>query len=165
MAQGAGPRHLAFHPNGKLAYALNEWNSTLSVLGYDSRRGTLRPVQSLSTLPANFVGYTDSPAEIAVHPAGRFVYASNRGHDSIAVFAVDDQKGTLTPVEDVPTGGKTPRSFVLDPTGTRLFVANQDSGNIVVFRIDSATGHLTRTGQTLPVPSPVSIEFVTAALP
>lgn len=159
MAAGAGPRHLAFHPNGRWAYALNEWNSTVSVLEYDSRQGMLRPVQSLSTLPKNFAETNDA-AEIAVDPAGRFVYASNRGHDSIAVFSANVKDGALTLLENVPTGGKTPRSFAIDPTGTRLFAANQDSGNIVVFRMDSATGHLTRTGQTLPVPSPVSIKFV-----
>lgn len=161
---GAGPRHFAFHSNGRFAYVVSELSSTVSVLLYDSKRGTLRPVQSLSTLPANFVG-SNSTAEIAVDPTGRFVYASNRGLDSIAVFAVDAKRGTLTLIENVPTGGKTPRSFEIDPTGTRLFVANQDSGNIVVFRIDSATGHLTPSGTVLKVPSPVCIKFVAVRRP
>jgi len=156
---GSGPRHLAFHPNAKLAYLLNEIKSSVSVFSYEAERGVLRRFQTLSTLPAHYVG-SNATAEIAVHPNGKFVYVSNRGHDSIVIFAVNAADGTLQLVQDEPTGGKTPRSFEIDPTGTRLFVANQDSGNIVVFQIDFDTGRLTPTGQVLTVPSPVSIKFV-----
>ena len=158
---GAGPRALQFHPNGRFAYVVNELNSTVSVLSFDSKRGVLHPLQTLSTLPEGFIGKNDS-AELEVHPNGKFVYASNRGHDSIAVFAVDAQHGTLALVENVPTQGKTPRSFEIDPTGTRLFVANQDSDDIVVFRLNSRTGHLNASGDVLKVPSPVCIRFVMA---
>jgi 6-phosphogluconolactonase len=158
---GVGPRHIAFHPNGKFAYVVNELKSTVNALSYDSNSGVLHSMQTLSTLPAGFTGKNDT-AEIEVHPNGSFVYASNRGHDSIAVFAVDAKKGTLTPVEDVPTQGKIPRNFKIDPTGSRLFVANQESGEIVVFRIDPKTGRLTASGQVLKAPSPVDIKFVAA---
>ena len=113
----------------------------------------------ISTLPKDFRGQNDD-AEIEVHPSGRFLYGSNRGHDSIAVFAIDTGTGTLTPVEHVPTRGRTPRSFAIDPTGSYLVVANQDSDNLVVFRIDPGTGRLTATGKVLDVPSPVCIKFV-----
>ncbi len=156
---GAGPRHLAFHPNGKFAYVINEMHSTVTVFSYDAAGGTLRSQQTLSTLPPGFKGENDD-AEVQVHPSGKFLYASNRGHDSIAVFAIDPVKGTLTPVEDIPTRGKTPRSFEIDPTGSLLFAANQKSNNIVVFRIDAGTGRLTATGQVLEVESPVCVKFV-----
>lgn len=155
---GAGPRHVSFHPNGKFAYVVNELNSTVNALSFDSKGGVLHPLQTLSTLPEGFTGKNDS-AELEIHPNGKFVYASNRGHNSIAVFAVDAHHGTLALVENVPTQGKTPRSFEIDPTGTRLFVANQDSDNSVVFRLNSRTGHLNATGEVLKVPSPVCIRF------
>lgn len=156
---GAGPRHFAFHPNGKFAYVINEMHSTITVFAYDAAGGTLRSLQAVSTLPRDYPGPNDD-AEVQVHPSGKFLYASNRGHDSIAVFAIDPNKGTLTPVEDVPTGGKTPRSFEIDPTGSFLFVANQKSDNIVVFRIDAGTGRLTPTGKVLEVAAPVCLKFV-----
>jgi 6-phosphogluconolactonase len=156
---GAGPRHFAFHPSGKFGYVINEMQSTITAFSYNAAKGTLRSLQTVSTLPKDFSGNNDT-AEIQVHPSGRFLYGSNRGHDSIAVFAIDRRKGTLKPVEYVPTQGKTPRNFAIDPTGSRLFVANQNSGNIVVFRIDAKTGHLTPTGQMLEVPSPVCVTFV-----
>ena len=156
---GAGPRHLAFHPNGKFAYVINEMHSTVTVFAYDSTGGALRSLQTISTLPPGFTGQNDD-AEVQVHPSGKFLYASNRGHDSIAVFAIDPTKGTLTPVEDIPTRGQTPRSFEIDPTGSLLFAANQKSNNIVVFRIDAGTGRLTATGQVLEVDSPVCVKFV-----
>ena len=156
---GAGPRHLAFHPNGRFAYVIEEMKGAINVLTFDARLGTFHSVQTISTLPADFTA-ENTTAEIASHPNGKFVYASNRGHDSIAVYAVDAKKGTLTLVEDVPTQGKEPRNFVIDPTGTRLYVANQKSDNIVVFRINSQTGRLKATGEVLKVPSPVCIEFV-----
>jgi len=156
---GAGPRHLAFHPKGKFAYVINELRSTVTAFSYDAASGALEELQTLSTLPKGFSGQNDT-AEVAVHPSGKFLYGSNRGHDSIAVFAIDSRKGTLQLVENVSTGGKTPRNFEIDPTGSRLFVANQDSSNIVVFRIDPKSGRLTPTGQVLDVPSPVCVKFV-----
>src|SRR5882724_336214 len=156
---GSGPRHLAFHPDGEHAYVVNEMASTVNTLSFDAKTGTMQSEQTVSTLPAGFSGHNDT-AEIEVHPNGRFVYASNRGHDSIAVFAVDAKTGKLKLVEDVPTQGKTPRNFQIDPTGTRLFVANQESGNLVEFKLNPRTGHLSPTGETVKVPNPVCIKFV-----
>jgi 6-phosphogluconolactonase len=156
---GAGPRHLAFHPSGKFAYVINEMGSTVTAFSYDAASGALQELQTVSTLPKGFAG-ENTTAEVEVHPTGRFLYGSNRGHDSIAVFAIDARKGTLTPVEYVSTQGKTPRNFAIDPTGSYLLAANQDSNNLVVFRIDTQSGHLTPTGQVAEVPAPVCIEFV-----
>lgn len=156
---GAGPRHLAFHPNGKFVYAIDELASTITVFAFDSSNGSLQPFQSVSTLPADFRGTNDT-AEIHVHSYGKFLFASNRGHDSIAVFSIDQTTGKLTMTGDFPTGGKTPRNFELDPGGTHLLVANQDTGNIVTFAIDQRSGRLTTTGHELKVPSPVSLRFV-----
>ncbi len=161
LPPGSGPRHVAFHPNGKFVYVVNELLSTVSGFSLDSQLGVLTPLQTSSTLPAGFSGENDT-AEIAVHPSGKFLLASNRGHDSIAVFSVNPNTGSLTAMADVPTQGKVPRSFEIDPTGSRLFVANQKSNNIVVFRIDTGTGSLTPTGQVLEAPSPVSLRFVKA---
>jgi 6-phosphogluconolactonase len=158
---GAGPRHLAFHPNGKFAYVVNELQSTITAFSYDPGRGVLEKLKTVSTLPKGFSGSNDT-AEIRVHPNGKFLFASNRGHDSIAVFSVDSRTGALTLVDHYPTQGKTPRNFEIDPSGKLLFVANQGSDNIVVFRIDADNGRLTPTGQTLSVPSPVCLKFVLA---
>jgi 6-phosphogluconolactonase len=156
---GAGPRHLAFHPSGKFVYAIDELASTITVFAFDSSNGSLQSLQSVSTLPADFRGTNDT-AEIHVHSDGKFLFASNRGHDSIAVFSIDQTTGKLTMTGDFPTGGKTPRNFELDPDGTHLLVANQDTGNIVTFTIDQRSGRLTTTGHELKVPSPVSLRFV-----
>ena len=156
---GSGPRHFAFHPNGKFAYVVSEMKSTVTAFSYDAANGTLHPLQTVSTLPKDFKGENDD-AEIQVHPSGKFLYASNRGHDSITVFAVDPAKGTLTLVEHVSTQGKTPRNFAIDPTGTRLLAANEESDSVVVFSIDPKTGKLIPTGQVLKVAAPVSIVFV-----
>ena len=158
---GAGPRHLAFHPSSKFAYVVNELQSTVTTFSYDADRGTFHKLGSVSTLPKNFSGTNDT-AEIHVHPNGKFLFASNRGHDSIVVFTIDLKSGALTLVDHFPTGGKTPRNFEIDPTGKVLFVANQDTNNIVLFRIDPDTGRLSRIGQPLEVPSPVSLRFVPA---
>ena len=155
---GSGPRHFAFHPSGKYVYVINEMGSTVTAFSYDAAHGTLHEQQTISTLPKDFKGKNDT-AEIEVHPNGKFLYGSNRGHDSIAVFAIGP-KGMLKVVEYVSTEGKTPRSFAIDPTGSYLFAANQGSNKIVVFRIDSKTGHLTPTGEALEAPSPVCIKFV-----
>jgi 6-phosphogluconolactonase len=161
VAPGAGPRHLAFHPNAKFAYVLNEVNSTVTAFTYDSKNGSFSTLQTLSTIPKYFTGHNDT-AEIVVHPSGKFLYTSNRGHDSIAEFTIDPASGTLTPAGDFPTQGKTPRNFTLDPTGKFLLAANQESNNIVVFRIDQSTGALAATGQVAQVPAPVDIVFVHA---
>ena len=156
---GAGPRHYAPHPSGKFAYVIDELHSTVSVFSQDAGPPSLHPLQTISTLPKDFTGSNDD-AEIRVHPSGRFLYASNRGHDSITVFAIDPVKGTLSPIEYTPTQGKTPRSFEIDPTGRLLFAENQKSDNIVIFRINTKTGRLTPTGQVLEVASPVCVKFL-----
>ena len=161
LAPGAGPRHLAFHPNGKFAYVLSEVNSTVTAFAYDAQNGSFSTLQTLSTIPKDFKGRNDT-AEIVVHPSGKFLYASNRGHDSIVEFAIDPVRGTLTLAGDFSTQGKEPRNFALDPTGKFLLAANQESNNIVVFRIDQSTGALTATGQIAQVPAPVDIVFVSA---
>jgi 6-phosphogluconolactonase len=156
---GAGPRHFALHPSGKFGYVVAEMASTVTALSVDLRSGKVQRLQTISTLPADFKGENDD-AEVQVHPSGKFLYASNRGHDSIAVFAIDPSKGTLTKVDDVLTQGKTPRSFEIDPTGNFLLAENQKSDNIVVFRIDQTTGRLTPTGKVLEVGSPVCVKFL-----
>ena len=158
---GAGPRHFAFHPNGRYVYVINEIQCTLSTFAYDAAHGALRLKDTVSTLAkGTTVTNDDSTAEIEVHPSGKFVYGSNRGHDSIAVFSVDPAEGTLTQVEFVSTMGKTPRGFGIDPTGSFLIAANQDSDSLVVFRINPDNGRLTPTGQKLEAYTPVSVEFV-----
>jgi 6-phosphogluconolactonase len=160
VAPGAGPRHLAFHPDGRHVYVIDEMALTITAFRYDPERGALEQMQTLSTLPAGVAPRPEySTAEIRVHPNGRFLYGSNRGHDTIAVFAIDRGTGALTLVEHVPTGGKTPRNFTLDPTGAYLLAANQDSHNVVVFGIDADTGRLKATGQSLHVGSPVCVTF------
>jgi 6-phosphogluconolactonase len=160
-APGAGPRHLVFHPNGKFLYVINELQSTVVVYSYDAPMGTFRELQTISTLPKEFAG-NNTAAEIDIHPSGKFLYASNRGDDSIAVFRVDPKRGTLTMVEIDATHGKTPSNFAFDPTGSWLLVANQGSGEIIVFRVQPTTGHLSPTGEVLPVISPACIKFVPA---
>ena len=159
IAAGAGPRHLAFRPDGRFAYVLNEMRSSVSAFRYDAEAGTLADLQTLSTLPEGFTGQ-NSGAEIAAHPSSKFLYASNRGHDSIAIFRTDAASGTLTAVDRVPTQGKTPRNFAIDPSGRFLIAANQDSGTLVTFRIDQETGALAPTGSVVKVPFAVSVAFV-----
>ena len=161
LAPGAGPRHLAFHPNGKFVYVLSEVNSTVTAFAYDAENGSFSTLQTLSTIPKDFKARNDT-AEIVVHPSGKFLYASNRGHDSIVEFTIDPARGTLTLAGDFSTQGKEPRNFALDPTGKFLLAANQESNNIVVFRIDQSTGALTAAGQIAQVPAPVDIVFVPA---
>ena len=157
VAAGAGPRHFDFHPNGKFAYVINELNSTVTEFGYDGKRGTLTQMQTIATLPADFKGES-STAEIFVHPNGRFLYGSNRGHDSIAVIAINPV-GKMTMVETVSTQGQVPRGFAIDPTGGYLVVANQKSDNLVVYKIDVATGKLKATGARVNLGAPVSVMF------
>lgn len=155
---GGGPRHFDFHPSGDWAYAVNELGNTVAAFKWDSERGALTPIQSIGTLPE---GYTEpnTTAHIEVHPSGKFLYASNRGHDSIAVFAIDQKTGQLTARGQVKTGGQTPRNFTQSPDGKHLLAANQNSNDIFVFKIDSETGDLTPTGQRLEMPSPVCLVF------
>jgi 6-phosphogluconolactonase len=157
---GSGPRHLAFSPDQHFAFVVNELNSTISVYAYDHQVGALHLLQTISTLPPDFTG-PNSGAEVQVGPNGKFVYVSNRGHDSIGVFAVDSHNGMLSPSQDVSTLGKTPRNFVFDPTGMFVLVANQDSDQVVLFKVDGRTGRLTPTGGSVSVVSPVCISFAT----
>jgi len=139
-------------------YVLGELDSTVTVFANDARE-TFRSVQKISALPAGFSGRNDA-AEIAIHPSGKFLYTSNRGHDSIAVFSVEKSTGRLSLVGNVSTQGRAPRNFAIDPAGSHLLVANQDSDNIVVFSIDPATGGLKPTGQIAKVGSPVCLVFM-----
>jgi 6-phosphogluconolactonase len=159
---GSGPRHFAFHPNHQFAYVLNEMGSSVTAFSYDAAKGAIVERQTISTLPEGFNGVNNS-AEIEVDAKGRFLYASNRGNDSIAVFKIDGRNGNLSKMQTVPTQGKTPRNFAIDPTGRYLVAANQDSDTIVVFAIDSRSGELTPTGLTVNAPSPVCLQFVPAA--
>lgn len=161
LAPGSGPRHFAWHPKGRNAYVINEMKSTVTAFSYDSSKGALTELQTLSTLPAGYTGNT-STAEVRVHPSGKFLYGSNRGHDSIAVFAIDQKTGTLTHIENTPTQGKTPRNFAIDPSGRFLLAENSGTDTIVVFSVDQKTGRLTPTGQTVKCPSPVCVKFVPA---
>jgi 6-phosphogluconolactonase len=158
---GLGPRHFTFGHGAKFAYALCEMGSSVAVFSYDSVKGSLTPVQTISNLPDGFAGI-DNSAEIEMDRSGRFLYASNRGNDSITVFAVEPAKGTLTKVQVVPTQGNIPRNFTLDPTGKYLIAANQKSNNVVVFSVDPKDGKLKAAGEMLDVPSPVVILFVPA---
>jgi 6-phosphogluconolactonase (cycloisomerase 2 family) len=155
---GAGPRHAGFHPTGPFAYVLNELDSTLTTYRFDADTGGLEPRQTITTLPPAWSG-RNTTSEIAVAPSGRFVYASNRGHDSVVVFAVEPGAGTLSAVGWTPTQGKTPRFIGLDPAGAMLYAANQDSDTIVAFRVDRQSGTLTPTGHVVRVGSPSSIVF------
>ncbi len=155
---GAGPRHFVFDPSGKYVYLVSEMQSSVTVYSYDAARGALHEMQMINALPGDFAGESTA-AEIAIHPSGRFLYTSNRGHDSITVFAIDPGRHTLSVLGHVPTQGKTPRNFAFDPSGNFLLAANQDSNNIVVFRVDPKTGGLTPTGQVLDVPAPVCVVF------
>jgi 6-phosphogluconolactonase len=159
VAPGAGPRHFAFHPKGKFGYVINELNCTVTAFAWDSKRGALTEIQTLSTLAHEMQkGY--STAEIYVHPSGKFVYGSNRGHHSIVVYSVDQKTGKLTLVEHESTQGKTPRHFGIDREGKFLLAENQDTHTVVVFRIDQKTGALTPTGQQIEIGSPVCAVFM-----
>ncbi len=158
VAPGAGPRHFAFHPSGKYAYVINELDNTVTAFKYDAARGALTVLQSVPTLTKPHKG--NSTAEVVVHPTGKFLYGSNRGHNSIASFAIDAKTGKLTPTGHQGKDVKVPRGFVVDPTGKWALVANQDSDSIVVFRIDPSTGKLEPTGHKVEVPMPVCIRLL-----
>lgn len=159
LAPGAGPRHAAFSPDGKLLYVVSELNSTVTAFTYDAAKGALHEVQVVPTLPKDFQGRNDT-AEIAVHPGGKWLFASNRGHDTIAVFFVDPGSGKLTRAGDFSTGGKEPRHFAIDPTGRFLLAESQNSNTIVVFRIDASNGALVRAAEVADIPSPVCLAFL-----
>jgi 6-phosphogluconolactonase len=160
---GAGPRHIAFHPNGKFAYVNNELDMTVNTVSYDAEHGAMKVLQSLSTLPKDAKGDNYSTAEVEVHPSGKFLYVSNRGHNSIALFAIDEKTGELTAAGHQAKGIKTPRNFAIDPTGTYLIVANQDSDSLIVFRIDPKTGELTAVGSPVEVGAPVCVKMIPQA--
>jgi 6-phosphogluconolactonase len=161
-APGAGPRHLDFSPDGKHAYVVNELNNTVTACRLDATKGTLEPIGDVPTLPDGWTGQSTT-AEIQVHPSGKFVYASNRGHDSIAVFARDASTGKLTSVEVVPCGGKIPRHFTISPDGKWLLCAHQDSNTLASLPLDPATGKLGEPKSTTPCPNPICILFLPAA--
>jgi 6-phosphogluconolactonase len=159
---GAGPRHFAIAPNGHFAYVVDEMGSSVTAFKLDGSSGALTEIEAVSTLPADNTKVNNS-AEIQIDPAGNFLYASNRGHDSIAVFAIDRKSGKLNRVQIVASGGATPRNFTIDPTGKHVLAANQDSNNIVLFDRDSKTGKLTSVGKTVTTPSPVCLTFFPAS--
>ncbi len=156
---GAGPRHVAFHPSGRLAFLVNELDSTLTSLSYDPAAGRFEELHVVPTLPDGFAGQSTC-ADVQVAPSGRHVYASNRGHDTIATFAVDLAKGRLELIAHQATGGRTPRSFGIDPSGRFLLAANQDTDSVVTFRIDPERGTLRETGHVAPIPTPVCVKFL-----
>ncbi len=158
LAPGSGPRHLAFHPSGKYVFVNNEMTSTVTSFAYNPTGGSLTEIHTLSTLPQPTPG--NSTAETVVHPSGKFVYVSNRGHDSLAIFQCDPATGRLTAIGHQSTGGKTPRNFNIDPIGRYLLAANQSTNNVVVFRVDPSSGKLTPTGDSIEVGSPVCVRFL-----
>jgi len=157
---GAGPRHVSVHPNGRFLFLINELDLTISSLAYDEKLGTLKEIQTVPTLPAGVSGAIHSCADIHVSPNGKFLYGSNRGHNSIVSYKIDEKTGTLEYIEHVSTGGKTPRNFVIEPHGNFLLAANQNSDSVVVFRIDEKSGKLSATGITAKVPVPVCLKFI-----
>ena len=158
LAPGSGPRHFAFHPSRRFAFVNNEMTSTVTSFAYEETRGTLTEIQTITTLPKPHAG--NSTAEVVVHPNGKFLYVSNRGHDSLAMFLIDEETGRLTVNGHQSTGGKVPRNFNIDPTGQFILAANQSTNNVVVLKIDQATGKLTPTGNSIDVGSPVCVRFL-----
>jgi 6-phosphogluconolactonase len=160
MPPGFGPRHLAFHPSGKYVYVINELTLAMAAFAYDAEKGTLSPRRIEVTLPPRTSPAGSSTAEVVAHPSGKFLYGSNRGHNSIVVFSIDPNTGGLTVEQHQGEDIKTPRNFNIDPTGSFLIVANQDGDSLVVFRIDQSTGRLSPTGVKVHVPKPVCVKFV-----
>jgi len=156
---GAGPRHFTIHPNQRFAYVINELDSTITAFSFDSETGRLKPMQTISTLPEGYEG-TNYPADIHVSPSGRFLYGSNRGHNSIVIYNIDEETGRLSMIGHESTRGGIPRNFAIDPNGKFLFVANKESDNIVAFRLDEDTGLLEPIGEEVKVPTPVCIRFL-----
>lgn len=159
LAPGSGPRHVRFHPNGRWVYVINEMASTVAAFNWDSAAGTLTEFQTISTLPADFPGISTC-AELEFHPSGRFLYGSNRGHDSLVAFEVDPNSGRLTAIQHIASGGKTPRNFAFDPTGKWIICTNHNSNNAVVFRVDENSGKLAASGEPVSVPGPFCERFL-----
>ncbi len=159
LKTGSGPRHFTFSKDGKFVYVINEYGNSVVVFSYDNVEGTLKEVQVVPTLPADYNAKSFC-AHVLVHPSGKFLYGSNRGHDSIAAFKIDEATGKLELIGHTPTGGKWPRNFNIDPSGKFLIAANQNTDNLVVFKIDTETGGLTPTGQTVAIPAPVCVQFL-----
>ncbi|MCU0877565.1 MAG: lactonase family protein [Pirellulaceae bacterium] len=158
---GGGPRHFAFHPDGRYAYVCNEMKSSVTAFAYDAEKGTLTEIQTITTLPADKQGLAgNSTAEIQVHPSGKFLYCSNRGHDSLAIFKIDPATGKLTAAGHQSTLGRTPRNFGIDPTGKYILACNQGSDTVAVFQVDQATGALAQVGEPITVPVPVCVKFL-----
>jgi 6-phosphogluconolactonase len=163
VAPAAGPRHFAFHPNGKFAYVINELNLTVTPFSYDAEKGELKALKPVSTVPEGADRKGASTAEVQVHPSGKFLYGSNRGHNSIAIFTIDEKTGELTPAGHFSKDVKIPRNFGIDPTGAYLIIANQDGNSLTVCKIDQKTGALTEVGEPVEAPSPVCVKFVPVA--
>ena len=161
LPPGTGPRHVAFHPNQPFVYVISELQSTVTVFRYQARQETIEAPQTISTLPDNFTG-NNLGAEIRVAPSGRFVYVSNRGNNSVGIYAVDPETGELSIVGHESTQGVGPRSFIIDPSGTLMLVANQDSDTVVTFWIDQISGTLQPTGHVAAVPTPVCLQLLSA---
>ena len=156
---GAGPRHIAFHPSQRFVYVINELDSTICAYRYDGEKGALTEIQTVSALPEDYAAKSYA-ADIHVHPSGKFVYGSNRGHDSIAMFGADEETGQLHALGHMPSGGQIPRGFAVDPAGNYVLAANQNSDNIVVFAVDPESGILLETGISVDVPTPVCIKML-----
>jgi 6-phosphogluconolactonase len=159
LPAGAGPRQLVLHPSGEYAYLINELNSTVTAFRYDGERGSLQEIQTLSTLPDEFEG-ASACAELQISPSGKFLYGSNRGHNSIAVYAIGQTDGTLSLVGHESTQGETPRHFIIDPNGAFALVANQDTDNVIPFKLDPVSGELNSSGYSLQVPTPVCVKVI-----
>lgn len=155
---GGGPRHFSFHPSGRFAYVCNEINSSVTAFAYDAAKGALTQIQTITTLPEETKG--NSTAEIQVHPSGKFVYCSNRGHDSLAIFTVDEKTGKLTAAGHQKTLGRTPRNFGIDPTGQYILACNQATDNVATFKVNQATGQLAPIGEPITVPVAVCVKFL-----
>ncbi len=155
---GGGPRHFAFHPSGRFAYVCNEMKSSVTAFSYDAATGALAEVQTITTLPEAVSG--NSTAEIQVHPSGKFLYCSNRGHDSLAIYTIDEKTGQLTAAGHQKTLGRTPRNFGIDPTGQYIIACNQATDNVAVFKVDQATGKLAQVGDLVNVPAAVCVKFL-----
>jgi 6-phosphogluconolactonase len=156
--QGGGPRHFAFHPSGRFAYNCNEIQSSVTAYAFDAAKGSLTEMQTISTLPEPTE--RNSTAEVQVHPSGKFLYCSNRGHDSLAIYQIDDKTGRLTGAGHQKTLGRTPRNFGIDPTGAYVIACNQGTDNVAVFKVDQASGKLTPVGEPISVPQPVCVKFL-----
>jgi 6-phosphogluconolactonase len=159
VAPGSGPRHVTFNADGTVAYVINELSNTVTMFQCDPSTGAMKERQTISTLPEGFTG-TSYTAEVVVHPSGKFVYGSNRGHDSLAEFRVNPNDGTLTFLGTISTGGKTPRNFNVDPTGRWVLAANQGTDNVVVLSVDMETGRLSATDRSITVSKAVCVTFV-----